>query len=165
MTENTLLSTNQSTNAEVEPSNANLPTQKVEGLNLLDLPVFTRSRTVTPVESSFSAPRSYDDGKVVFEYEFTCIFTDSKPMFIGLWDTDDLSACQRVSAYNMDREEIVYNKESGIGFFSSPDGLRWCFKKQVFDRSIGPFNNIVADDLDKPKTRAKETAEDIIAGL
>jgi hypothetical protein len=96
---------------------------------------------------------SFDEGKM--EYEFTCIATDSKPMFIGLWDTDDLSACQRVAAQKFGRDEIVYDSETGIGFFNTVDGLRWCFKKKPVIRAVGPFNQI----------NEGKTAEDILASL
>lgn len=169
MTENTLLSTNQSPTAEDTPSKPNSPTPSLGGMNLSDIPHFSpfsqlRSPESRQTSTLPSAPVSYDDGKVEYEYEFTCIFTDNKPMFVGLWDADDLTACQRVAAQNFGPEEIVYNEKTGIGFFSTVDGLRWCFKKQPVYRSIGPINPIGLVD-DKPLRKVTQTAEDILASL
>jgi len=86
-------------------------------------------------------------------------------MYIHLYDVDDLSALQRVTAQVMDREEITYHKETGIGFFQTLDGLRWCFKKQPYKKSIGPHNGIEAGGEEESPKRKAQTADDILAGL
>lgn len=166
MEESTSSSTNQLPVEEGKSSNSNLQPQSPRGINLLDIPVLRPSKTESSSnrqDLSFSAPLSYDDGKV--EYEFTCIATDSTPMFVGLWDTDDLSACQRVSACKMDRDEIVYDQSTGVGFFKTVDGLRWCFRKSPIQRTAGPFNLLDARGDEEKTTKSKATADDIIASI
>lgn len=129
------------TNIEGESSNVNSPKLSPKGIDLLGIPHFT-SQVERTSQTSSMAPPLCIESEETFEYEFTCIFTNTTPMFIGMWDNDDLSACQRVSACNLDKEEITYNTETGMGFFTTSDGLRWCFKKLPAHRSIGPFHPI-----------------------
>jgi hypothetical protein len=93
-------------------------------------------------------PYSFDDGKV--EYEFTnlwkgCLYC------VHLYDTDDVSACERVLNRPVRREEISYS-DTGNGFIVDEE-FKYTFQKSPFQRT---FTNIHV----KPTA-----ADDIIAGL
>lgn len=90
------------------------------------------------------------------------------PLFVTLWDTDDLSACQRACACNLSREQIVYS-ETGNGFFKVRDE-DWCFRKEPYQRSWGPHNEVEKFEIKQtalPKRHQFKipTADEILASL
>jgi hypothetical protein len=97
-----------------------------------------------------------------FEYEFSFICTDGSPCFCTLWDKTDLSACQRISCANLAQEQVVYNKETGVGFFVV-DGFRWSFRKEPIQRSYGPWYRN-ARQTPEPVKKG-QNADDILAAL
>jgi hypothetical protein len=61
----------------------------------------------------------------------------------------------------VDKEQINYNETTGIGFFSTSDGLRWCFKKEPYQRSIGPLNDITGAAAKRHKQSADKILEEL----
>lgn len=156
MLENTSLSTNQSPTEGDIPSKENLPTQKVGGLNLSAIPLL-KPTSLTPTSShteqstSLTAPPSFDDGKL--EYEFTNLW-EGCLYCVHLYDTDDVSACERVLNRPVKPEEISYSN-TGNGFILD-DEFKYTFQKSPFQRT---FTNI------QVKVAPPTKADDILAQL
>jgi hypothetical protein len=133
MTEPTSLSMNQSsTNIDVDSSNVDSPKQQTAGLSLLDIPCFTPQVPETSTESSLCVPNQIEK-EPTFEYEFSVCPSGGTPLFVTLWDKDDLSAAQRACCCNLEREQITYS-ETGNAFFKVRDE-DWCFRKEPFQHS------------------------------
>lgn len=158
MTEDTLLSTNQlKTNTAEGCSNEDLPKPSPKAIVLSDIPHFTPSTTKAQ-ESSSLAPPLWNEKVDQFEYEFT-IYVGRGPLFVTLWDLDDVTACQRACACNLTKDQITYS-ETGIGFFKVRDE-DWCFKKQPFQRSWQLHH-----EIEKPTPKSSPaTADEILATL
>jgi len=75
-----------------------------------------------------------------FEYEFSVCPAGGTPLFVTLWDRDDLSAAQRACCCNVSREQITYS-ETGNGFFKVRDE-DWCFKKEPYQGSWSTHNQV-----------------------
>jgi hypothetical protein len=156
MTDPTLSSTNQSsTNTDVDSLNVDSPKQPTVASSLLDIPCFTPRVHETSTESSLCAPDRIEK-ELTFEYEFT-IYVGGTPLFVSLWDTNDLSACQRACACNVTGDQITYS-ETGIGFFRVRDE-DWCFKKQPYQRTWQLHNKV---EEPKPIRKSSPTTTDAI---
>src|SRR5215813_5926059 len=70
-----------------------------------------------------------------YEYEFS-LQTYGSIMFIHLWDTNDKSACERVTNRNLEGQDINYNPETGNGFIDDCFGNHLTFRKKVEKRSF-----------------------------
>ena len=154
MTENTSLSTNQLPTGGDTPSNANLPKPKVGALNLSAIPLFksgTRVATESSTDTPFMVPSSFDDGKI--EYEFTNLW-EGCLYCIHLYDTSDVSACERILHRPVRPEEISYS-DTGNGFIVDEE-FRYTFQKSPYRRT---FTNI------KVKEAPPTKADDILAEL
>lgn len=152
------------TNTVGDCSNEDLPKPSPRVIVSSDIPHFTPSPTKQ--ESSSLAPLSWNEKVEQFEYEFT-IYVDRGPLFVTLWDLDDVTACQRACACNITKDQITYS-ETGIGFFHARDE-DWCFKKQPYQRSWGLHNQVAAGtDLPEPVRALKRgsmSPEEILATL
>lgn len=152
MTEPTLLSENQLPIVEATASNENLPKLPNVAMNLSAIPVLRPSTKEPLQETSPTEPVSLDDGKL--EYEFTnlwqgCLYC------VHLYDTDDLSACERVLNRPVKPEELSYSN-TGNGFIVD-DEFKFTFKKAPFQRT---FTNIRVKEAPQGMS-----AEDILASL
>jgi hypothetical protein len=99
-----------------------------------------------------------------WEYEFsTC--ADGRAMFIGLWDTSDVSACERLMHRPMTADEIAYSKETGNGFCEDKYGNRYTFfKREVIERS---YSRPDPGDMREEETPTKtgRSVMDILASI
>jgi hypothetical protein len=131
-------------------------------------------RTGENVTSGNEIPRASNRIET-FEYEFSVCPVGGTPLFVTLWDTDDLSAAQRACCCNLTKEQIVYS-ETGNGFFKVRDE-DWCFKKEPYQRSWQLHNKVLAegegtpeqlkrwDKFTKPPKSSPITADAILATL
>jgi hypothetical protein len=130
-------------------------------MNLQEIPVLPRNGK--PAVSSVPLAPSHSERAMKYEYEFSFRWPNGTPAFVHLWDTNDLSACQRASASHV--TEINYSQETGNGFFTVDDAT-WCFKKEPYERTWGPHNEVSAEgEAPERTTKKPQTADDILASL
>jgi hypothetical protein len=101
----------------------------------LEIPVFSGSKTKTEpspsTEPSSWSPSTVDE-PTKWEYEFSN-FDGAGGYICILWDTNDVSACERVVHRPLTEADITYS-QSGNGFVN--DGtLRYTFTKLIYQRS------------------------------
>ena len=150
-------------NTDEESSSGNSPPQSPKGIDLSAIPHFTPSTTERQTQNLSMAPPSCNERPSHFEYEFSTIF-DGRISFITLWDDDDLSAAQRACCCNLDKNQITYNEETGNGFFKVRDE-DWCFRKEPYQRSWGPHNQVETFKPEPSKKLSPTTADEILATL
>jgi hypothetical protein len=177
MTDPTSLSTPQSQSDEVDPLKTNLPSQSPEDLNLLDIPILKRGTILGASIIKSGEPSSCDtppttgipdDTPPKYEYEFSSTH-DGRPSFAYLYDTSDVSACERITHRPVKHEDISYS-DTGNGFVVDGDGNKFTFTKQIFQRSWETHADIKAGvEYEAAQLRRKpkhqSTAADILASL
>lgn len=144
-----------------DSSNANLPKQSPTDFDLSDIPHFTTSSksptnpTLSTEPSSWSP--STDEGPVKYEYEFSN-HDNYNGYFVCLWDTNDVSACERIVHRPLSAADITYSP-SGNGFVQDGD-IRYTFTKSPYQRSA------ILPNLKAGAAREKRrSADDILASL
>lgn len=177
MIEPTLSSTNPSQNAEAEPLKENLQSVKNEDTWLSDIPLLgsTESALKTKESLSSSEPSSCEESvnheEIVegkFEYEFSCLF-DGALCFVHLYDTSDVSACERVVHRPVRPNEITYSPTTGNGFVEDPP-FKHTFTKQPYKRTWTTPIDIKAgvrheNTVARRQAKHVGTAEDILSSL
>jgi hypothetical protein len=151
---------NQSHNAEVEPSNENLPKLKQEDMSLSAIPFFTPSKFQSPsppsISPSSSEPSLCEEGK--YEYEFSLLW-DGHLYFVYLYDTSDVSACERLLHRPVKQDELSYS-DTGNGFVVDEE-FRYTFKKNPYKRTyMAPDRKV---DVKSPKQLL--SADQILSSL
>lgn len=107
-----------------------------------------------------------------YEYEFSFRY-EGRPSFVTLWDTNDVSACQRAMCQNVEAQDIVISKETGNGFVRDSKGGTWTFHKEPYKSSWETSSDIragVEADLSEQPVKRRTPkpipdASDILAGL
>jgi hypothetical protein len=114
-----------------------------------------------PNTSKPTGPETEGGGEPTkWEYEFsTC--HDGRVMFIGMWDTSDVSACERLMHRPLKPEDITYSPETGNGFVVDCYDNKYTFKKSPIFRTVEwpEF-----EDMRQP-TRKVPDVMDILASL
>jgi hypothetical protein len=125
-------------------------------MNLQDIPLITPKKQ-SPVEHVPWTPSSPDEPPQ-YEYEFSN-WHRGVLYFVHLWDTTDISACERVCHRPLTQADITYS-ESGNGFVKDKYDLEYTFKKQVYKRSV-----VLPDIKSGVRLEKGQTAADILASL
>lgn len=142
-----------------DSSNENLPKPTTKDSFLLEIPVFNRSGETkiepTPVstEPSSWSPLT-DDGPPKYEYEFSN-HDNGGGYFVCLWDTSDVSACERIVHRPLKPEDITYSS-TGNGFVQDGD-IRYTFTKSPYQRTA-----ILPNAL---RNKSRLSADDILSSL
>jgi hypothetical protein len=168
MTDPTSLSTPPLQSDEGESSKSNSPTQSPEAMNLSDIPVFNTVKTTQPCVEPSSCETTPTTGVPdvtlgYYEYEFSCS-VDGRCSFIHLVDSDDVSACERVTHRPLKHEDISYSG-TGNGFIVDCYGLKMTFTKQPYVKSWETYADIKAGVEYEKRSKKQQTAADILAGL
>src|SRR5438105_585032 len=100
-----------------------------------------------------------------FEYEFSFMW-EGKPHFCTLWDTDDVSAAERVLCHPVKREDIQVSP-TGNHFVVDKDGTHWVFKKEPYNKSfvLPELKPDLSELTPTRRTKQPQTADDILASL
>jgi hypothetical protein len=122
------------------------------------IPILQGTRERTTDISGIPQASNQIEREPTFEYEFSVCPSGGTPLFVTLWDRDDLSAAQRACCSNLSREQITYSP-TGNAFFKVRDE-DWCFRKEPFQHSW-TRNKI---ETVKPKS-SPTTADEILATL
>lgn len=100
-----------------------------------------------------------------FEYEFSNCY-HGRISFITLWDTTDLSACERLTHRPLKIEDIIYSS-TGNGFVTDNYGLEYTFTKQPYKSSyvlpemgVGTTDEIPVGERRKIHKRTREVSTD-----
>lgn len=128
------------------------------------IPILLRTRERPIATNEIPVASNRIEREATYEYEFAFKCTDGSPCFCYLWDTDDLRACQRISCSNLEREQLSYNSETGVGFFQIA-GVCWSFRKEVYQRSIPPGHRIEVTESEQKEKGQQTNADDILASL
>lgn len=96
-----------------------------------------------------------------FEYEFTNLW-DGCLYSVYLYDTSDVSACERVLNRPVKAEEISYS-DTGNGFVVDGE-FKYTFHKNPYKRLFAPPISVDAK-LRRRQSISVRTADDIIASL
>ena len=131
------------TNTEEGCSSGDSPPPSPKGIDLSAIPHFSTStgeRQPQSMSSQSLAPPSCNEREPTFEYEFSVCPSGGTPLFVTLWDTDDLSAAQRACCCNLLKEQITYSP-TGNAFFKVRDE-DWCFKKEPYQGSWSTHNQV-----------------------
>ena len=137
-----------------------LPVQKA--FELSDIPHFTTTNQELP---SFGEPSSCttqpsnptSEETTEYEYEFSCLY-NGHLSFVGIFDSNDISACERLLHRPVDPSEITYSS-TGNGFVKDEE-FKFTFTKRPFERSVVE---------EEPRTSVRlsrfQEAADILANL
>lgn len=168
-----LSSTNPSQSVEVAPLSENLPKSKTEDTWLSEIPLLPTSTSAERSTSTLSSsePSSCESEEVIegkFEYEFSLCF-EGCLCFVHLYDTNDLSACERVIHRPVKAEEITYSPSTGNGFVGD-DVFRYTFTKQPYKRTWTTYADIKTgveyeNTVAKTQRKHKMTADDILSSF
>ena len=142
-----------------------LETENAErAVDLQSIPVFARNTTKLTNDVIESGGEPIKESPE-YEYEFSCTI-DGHCSFIGLYDSNDVSACERITHRPVKAEEIAYS-DTGNGFINDNFGLSYTFTKQHFKRSWESYADIKAGvKLEAKQQRRKTpTAADVLASL
>jgi hypothetical protein len=166
MTDPTSLSTLQSLLDEEKSLNKNSPSPTPKAFELSEIPVFTTAsksptNPMSSMEQSLCTTTTLNpesDETTKHEYEFTFLY-ENHLSCVHLYDTSDVSACERVLHRPVKPEEITLS-ESGNGFIVDGD-FRFTFTKNPYKRTY-----IEVKPTEKPKRRMEpQSAADVLAGL
>ena len=103
-----------------------------------------------------------------WEYEFST-YSQGRVMFIGMWDSSDVSACERLLHQPMKPGDITYSPETGNGFVVDEYGNKFTFKKKPYHRTVEwpDFGDMKAEGKPTPapsKPRVM-SVEELLAGI
>jgi hypothetical protein len=101
-------------------------------MNLSDIPFIPPTKRPPPVEHVPWTPSSPDEPPQ-YEYEFSNYY-GGVLHFVHLWDTTDISACERVCHRPLTQADITYSN-TGNGFVKDKYDLEYTFKKSPYERS------------------------------
>jgi hypothetical protein len=69
-----------------------------------------------------------------YKYEFSFMW-EGRLHFVHLWDTNDLSACQRVCCLPVQSHHVTYDDTTKNGFFIDDQLTAYAFKKEPYKLS------------------------------
>lgn len=95
-----------------------------------------------------------------FEYEFSCLF-DGALCFVHLFDTNDVSACERILHRPVRAEEITYSEATGNAFIEDAP-FKYTFTKEPYKRT---WTHAVTHTNTVGRSKATQTASDILSSL
>ncbi len=99
-------------------------------------------------------------GPPKYEYEFSLCF-DGCLCFVHLYDTSDVSACERVIHRPVKPEEITYSA-TGNGFVVD-ESFKYTFTKEPYKRTWK--NEVVYENTIGRPQQKHQTAEDVLASF
>jgi hypothetical protein len=165
----------QETNAvpEVKDLKSKLPEQRNTGMSLLDIPIFPKrtsdpvstEKTLTsqPSEQSLCEEPENPNEPPKYEYEFTNLW-DGCLYSVYLYDTNDLSACERVLNRPVESSELSYS-QCGNGFVVDGE-FKYTFCKNPFRRIAASIVQPSFESKINRRTSIKvRTAEDILSSF